>query len=77
MIFWTVRYTNTQIQIHKYTNTQIHIHITRQDHAVLPRHFLADCGGCGRRRELGTGRGAGELMGFPWAEREHQGLLMG
>ena len=21
MIFWTVRYTNTQIQIHKYTNT--------------------------------------------------------
>ena len=23
MIFWTVKYTNTQIQVHKYTNTQI------------------------------------------------------
>ena len=23
MIFWTIRYTNTQIHIHKYTNTQI------------------------------------------------------
>ena len=28
MIFWTVRYTNTQIQIHKYTNTQIQ-HMTK------------------------------------------------
>ena len=26
MIFWTVRYTNTQIQIHKYTNTNTQIH---------------------------------------------------
>ena len=29
MIFWTVRYTNTQIQIHKYTNTQIQ-HMTKK-----------------------------------------------
>ena len=28
MIFWTVRYTNTQIQIRKYTNTQIQ-HMTK------------------------------------------------
>ena len=49
-----------------------HIHITRQDLAVLPRQFLTICEGCGRHRGLGTGGGAGELMGLPWAGMGHQ-----
>ena len=37
MIFWTVRYTNTQIQIRKYTNTQIQ-HMTKSP--KYPTHAI-------------------------------------